>query len=978
MKLHKKCMAMLMALLMLISALPFGTVMAEEAAPLSLSDISAGTTVGRSVTELVKLGIINGYEDGTFRPDNTITRGEIAKIIITFLGQAEITSDVFPSGFQDVDSANHWAKKFIKVAADLKVVNGYPDGTFMADNPVKYTEIVKMLVCMLGYGKAAESKTQEGTPWYSGYMAVAAEKGILKNAAVNNAEDEASRGTVAILTYNCLEVEPAIVDSNGNTIVSENSALEEFLGKTKITGVVTGVSQTGITSGKTGLEEDEIIVKTKDGEETYQLKEDMDTMKVIGRKISAFREKAEDGEYDLISRIDLKGTKSWIYNPDDMKIDSLDKNDISFYEKKSGDVTSLQLDSLRVIYNGKYDGSFDISELETLSDGNVEFICNDGDNAAEVAIVTAYETFVVNSAEKLKTPPRIYGKYGAGELVIPIDTKGYIFSLTKEGSTADAKSVLNSLSEWKVISVMRSKETAQGDKVWNAVVSDKKVAGNIQEKDEKSVVIDGTTYYFTNGFLSYEGAKPALDAGEMVTIYLDHLGRIAGATAATTDKEIGVAYIIAADIKDGIDGVARIRFYGITGKTKEQLFNLAQNSRIDGVPYSNTAQAMKALKEAAAVANENKSSMGISATDYSQLIRYTLNENNEIDMIDTVVPNKTAGEDDLVLSMAFPSAGNKDEQKELQYDYSGRFVDGNKQVVVNATSNTKIIEIPKDVTKVEKYANKSYSGTFVAGEKYKIEAYNMNTTNAAKYIISFIETDAASATIKETSPFVIAKSVASAWEDEEPIDKLTGYNFPGTESTTVLTSEDTSMFTGKYSFGDIFRYAEAEGKVLETQQLLKRGTTKPEIYNQTTGADITVPIQETEPAAAANAAKTQRIFAIDNAPREVNYSVGRFVFGTVIGLESDQIAVTPTIKEDKCGIQPDHYDIYTLSNTKVYIYDYSASRENEQIVMDASIEHIDAYKKLLESASLDPNSASQVLLYHGTGRTVKAIIIFKY
>ncbi len=977
MKLRKKCIAMLMAVLMLVSAVPFGVALAEEPAQLSLSDITAGTTVGRAVTELVKLGIINGYEDGTFRPDNTITRGEIAKIIITFMGQAEITSDVLPSGFQDVDSANHWAKKFIKVASDLKIVNGYPDGTFMADNPVKYTEIVKMLVCMLGYGKVAESKTADGTPWYSGYMAVAAEKGILKNAAVNNVEDKASRATVAILAYNCLEVEPAIIDSNGNTVVSDNSALEEFLGKTKITGVVTAVPQTGITMGNTGLEEDQITVKTKDGEETYQLKEEVDTLKLLGRRVTAFTEKGEDDEYKLISRIAEYNTESWTYTPE-MGLHTLEEDYISYYANASSTLTTVQLDNLKVIYNGKYDSTFSLSEIETLQDGTVEFICNDGDNAAEVAIVTAYETFVINTAEKLKTPPRIYGKYGAGELIIPIDMKGYHFSLKNADGTGDAKSVLESLSEWKVVSVMRSKETAQGEKVWDAVVSSRTAMGKINEKDDKTITIGNKTYTVAHSFLSYEGAKPAMETGEMVTVYLDYTGKIAGATAATAEKEVSLAYIIDADRKEGDDGEARIRLFGVTGKTKERLFSLSQNSRIDGVSYNDTGKAILALKEAATTANAGKGTMGVISTDYSQFIRYTLNDKNEIDMIDTVVPNKTPGEDDLVLSLAFPDSGNANAQKKLKHDYSGRFLNDSNQLVVNATSSTKVLEVPKDVTKLEKYVTKSYSSAFTVGEKYQIEAYNMNTTNAAKYIISFVDTDAASASINENSPFILAKNVSSALEDGEPIDKLTGNAFPGSTNTKTLSSDETAMFTGKYYFGDIFRYAEAEGKVVETQQLLKRGAAKPEIYNVKTGAEITAPITETDPAVAATKAKSQRIFRIDDTNRDDSYSVGRFVFGTVIGLETDQIAVTPTIKEDACGIQPDVYDIYTLSNTKVYIYDYSANREADKVVIDASIENIDAYKKLLEGSSLNPSSASQILLYHGSNRTVKAIIIFKY
>ena len=136
MKMYTKWMAAVLTVVMLLTLMPVGIFAADEAAaPVKLSDIDENTTAGQAVTELVKLGIINGYEDGTFRPDNTITRGEIAKIIITFMNLQGAAYDTVPSGFPDVDSVNHWAKKYIKLAADQKIVNGYPDGTFLPDAP---------------------------------------------------------------------------------------------------------------------------------------------------------------------------------------------------------------------------------------------------------------------------------------------------------------------------------------------------------------------------------------------------------------------------------------------------------------------------------------------------------------------------------------------------------------------------------------------------------------------------------------------------------------------------------------------------------------------------------------------------------------------------------------------------------------------------------------------------------------------------
>ncbi len=161
MKKTKKFLSVLLAAALLFTMVT--AVSAAEGDTVTLTDINPDTAVGKAVNKLVSVGIINGYEDGTYRPDNTITRAEFAKVIATFLGLGEFASGA-PSGFADVDSTNHWAQKYIKLAVDKGIVLGYEDGTFRPDNPVKNSEAIKMVVCALGYGNVAVQRTVEGTP----------------------------------------------------------------------------------------------------------------------------------------------------------------------------------------------------------------------------------------------------------------------------------------------------------------------------------------------------------------------------------------------------------------------------------------------------------------------------------------------------------------------------------------------------------------------------------------------------------------------------------------------------------------------------------------------------------------------------------------------------------------------------------------------------------------------------------------------
>jgi len=983
MKMRKRFLAAIVAFAMLLTMIPFGTVLADETT-VELTDIDQNTAVGKAVTELVKLGIINGYEDGTFRADNTITRGEVAKIIITFLKQEGVAFDTVPSGFSDVDSVGHWAKKYIKLAADQKIVNGYEDGTFRADNPVKYTEIVKMLVCTLGYGTIAEDRTVAGGAWYSGYMAIAAEKSILSGASVNNVEDNASRGIVAILVYNCLQVETAQTNSSGEVIINTGSnALNDFQGKEEITGVVIGVQQTGIYTTATGLSSREITVLVGNKEKVYQVSSGYDTMSILGHKITGYVQGPDDdGDY-TITQIADKRTEVTIVTPN--QIDDVSAGKLSYYPSESSSrASSVAFDKdMTVIYNGKYDPDFEVDEFMDVYSGNIKFICNDGDNDAEVAIVTSYETFVVSNVDKNTDPPKVYSKYNAGELQIPYDSHNINFSLTKSGSSAEPETLIKALSEWDVINVVRSKENTSGKAVWNGIITSKKVSGVVQESESATrKKIAGKFYDFSESYKNFTGAKPEMALNDYVTIYLDHEGKIAAASASSTQTNINLAYLMTAAKQQGVNGVTQVSLYGITGTTKQRTLKLASTVRIDGKNYSTNSTSasespLAALQAASETANSGKEAAGVNgATTYSQLIRYTTNSDNEVDMIDTIAVNTSVSEDDLKLSAAYPY-GN--ETPTLKYTSGGRFEDANGSLVFTVNSSTKVLELAyDDFMNLDKIYIRSYSVAFTDGASYRVDAFNMSETKAAKYVISYVGGEYGTASINDRSPMMISTMVSTVREGDENIDKASGYAFPAATEMNV-TSESEGTLKNEVLLGDLFRYALSNGKVVEVQKILDFGNNKPAIINPATNADITAPITATDEVEAASQAKALRSFMIDDVERSESTTFGRFVFGTVMGidLEKKEIMLTPTTKDDACGIQEAHEETFEVGSAKIFLYDYATSNDSNKVVADTQLDNIRSYKTLLDSDA-DTDDASQVLIYYTGSYSVKAIIIFKY
>ena len=104
----------------------------------SFSDIKDGAWCCRAVSTLTNMGIIKGYTDGTFRPNADITRAELATIIARF---AKL--DVNTKTFSDI--TGHWAQKSIELAAGNGWINGYEDGTFRPNKSIIRAETFAMI-----------------------------------------------------------------------------------------------------------------------------------------------------------------------------------------------------------------------------------------------------------------------------------------------------------------------------------------------------------------------------------------------------------------------------------------------------------------------------------------------------------------------------------------------------------------------------------------------------------------------------------------------------------------------------------------------------------------------------------------------------------------------------------------------------------------------------------------------------------------
>ena len=270
----KKLIATALAVVMI-----FGLVSVGFAATSELPDIE-GYEFEAEVRRLASLGVIAGYPDGTFRPEDPVTRAEFAKMIVVMLG-LENAANLMKGqavSFSDVP-ATHWASGYINVAEMKGVVNGYPDGTFKPEGSITYAEALKMILTAMGYHEEGFVVLRWPTTW----IIQAAEIGLDEDVEVL-ANLPISRGEVAKLFDNSLTIPHVKVGEYGFEKIEDSESkpvtFMAKLGVDEFEGIV--VDSPELWSNTTG----EIRVKPSTGDEKPFTTEDYEGL--YGHKVKVW------------------------------------------------------------------------------------------------------------------------------------------------------------------------------------------------------------------------------------------------------------------------------------------------------------------------------------------------------------------------------------------------------------------------------------------------------------------------------------------------------------------------------------------------------------------------------------------------------------------------------------------------------------------------------------------------------------------
>lgn len=210
------------------------------------TDVPEDSDVYSAVETLSTLGILNGYEDNTFKPDGNITRAEMCAILCRALG-LEAPGTFYYDSFTDVPR-DHWAYLYIGLCKVSKIVDGMGNDIFAPDSNVTFNQAVKMILSAMGYEIIAEANGG----WPAGYVSIAAKYGIL-DGITEKTDSPATRATVAKLLDNALPAPVVITSGNPTTGFTLEiadgtgtfpySSLLSDLGIVKISGSIVGTSE---------------------------------------------------------------------------------------------------------------------------------------------------------------------------------------------------------------------------------------------------------------------------------------------------------------------------------------------------------------------------------------------------------------------------------------------------------------------------------------------------------------------------------------------------------------------------------------------------------------------------------------------------------------------------------------------------------------------------------------------------------------
>ena len=809
----KKMLALILCVAMCASFL-----IPMSAAADGFSDVTSDHKYYSAINLLASMGIINGFDDGTFKPDDTVTRAQYAKIMAYALKVGDITATT--QQFTDV-AVDHWAAGNISAMVAQGIVNGMGDGTFAPESPVLYEQAVKMTVCALGYDSVA--KNNGGYP--DGYLTVANNRGFVKGISDGVVEQPANRGLIAKLVSNMMDID--VLDPVTGEVKKDSSLNKDVYSANTINGQIVAVYNAGLTSSlETACKKNEVIIETSKGQTTYTTDGLSDSVKnniknYLGKKVKVrYTDDDSAEELNLTSMLEQKN-KNEIVNIDASDINDYESNTIKYYDDESEDIVSISVASdAYVIYNGRTTSKSVKSIIEALMNqsGSISLLSPGNDGTYSVIFVTSYTTLIsgmpsTDSADDKKLM-----------IVDKNNISTVRFSVPKESSTKQtvtytlngAAGTYSSVTTDSIVSIAISDDESIIDV---KVSTTKKTGASVTSlsTDDMQLALDGTTYDYSDIFKKYmEDNVGIVAVGIKGDFSLDAFGKIAAVKISATSYTYGYLTDIEAAGSSSMDsdGVL-LNIYPVTTGTTltSATYGFKENFSLNGAKYkSNDSDTIMKIfaDEANAFVTENAdgktvlkgSSPEIETKNhgYSQLVKFSVSgttskgykaidkiftasgaEVNNTTLVNSALVRNTPAED------AAAGANCVNSLKSVVASGSARSLGE-----FTTSSSTKIIEVPIDKANDKFFARtQSYLTT---GTTFNVQIFDASSGNVTPIIVVYASKAGSNVSLTyQNTPFIVSEVGSTRTVDGEETDVIKVVNGTNKAETEFYIGDDTQL-----------------------------------------------------------------------------------------------------------------------------------------------------------------------------------------
>lgn len=909
------------------------------------TDVADTASYAQAVDELVALGIIEGYGDGTFLPDNNITRAEVTKMIVAAIGSTAAAEAAAGQNtkFVDVDST-HWAAGFVTVGTDQAgFINGYGDGTFGPENNVTYAQVVKMLVASLGYTTYAEANGG----WPGGYMSYGNSLGIVDGVKANQ-DTEVTRAQVSQLIDNALDVPLCMITGWETDVWGQSKPtleVKDGYGEGyqtlltnkhdayKVKGRVKATSKTN-PSLKAG-EVTYTVTNTRNfDDENYEKGDFIDVNPVYAGESGAedqlltyseaLLQKNDDDEFTVLSITPLGKNKVETFKTDDLDDENKNymksdyKNDDGTYDigkailgekylyaykdGSSSSVNSYKLDNSAKLYvNGvEIGGEANASNLNEFLVGNtvgevtlidtpdIENSQTSTDGYYDYIMVSYYVSALVDSVEEVSNGAEIYLDVYEEEMESPItldtDDDDFSYKITLDGKAIDYKD----LQEDDVIAVAYNVNNSFDDSnFYDMIVTRGTIEGRVTTYSEKEDGYQINGEYYKNALNPDDNGK-TLEVGSEVTLYVDAFNRFVKSEETITNKKYAV-----------LENV-----YLKTGEDVYMARLATADGTIQAIPFQTKVDATQAEKYAK-ICNENG-----------------LNGGKKNPIADRVVEYKVTNSSSEISSLTQISSGAVAESQEYKATAST-----NKIGNIRMNDATKILNA-SDYDKDKAYSSLSLSD-LVDGSEYT--AIGFDKVDSVYRFVVILDGNGG---YTVNTPIAIYSQTEKRYDEanDQQVDSLVVYTASDdktTKSQSILVADDYSL--PNLTEGDVIVYKlDSDGYVDDVQVIFDSNLSTYSDFRSQVSSKLVVD-------GTADPTFSKWLKPIDKwVESQTSYDKdgkAEVFFGPISEKNGNDISIAEvSIDADgnEVTAENDVAEITVNSDANVYVYDYS-KRSDERL-----------------------------------------------